>query len=183
MEKPSIVAAQRPAQTVQRQQRDDRARSPTTAVDDSHRDSPAWSEVVRRGRRGSRRGQGKRIIERRAQPTTPTATTSVMQTLSRTKLGKHQNPAAAWVKVDGARKVWGTLKSSTTASVKSAISRVCNNNTVKVKRKFKVGSGTQETQARWWYVLHDSEEALVSLETNWERLALQTSCMETGCML
>ena len=88
---------------------------------------------------------------------------------------------SSWVKVDGARKVWGTLKSCTAASVKSAISRVCNNNTVKVKRKFKTGSSTQGIQARWWYILQDSEEALVSLESNWERLALQTSCRLATC--
>ena len=71
------------------------------------------------------------------------------------------------MKVDGACKVWGILRSCTAASVKSAISRVCNNNTVKVKRKFKTGSGTQGIQAQWWYILHDSEEALVFLESNW----------------
>ena len=87
---------------------------------------------------------------------------------------------SSWVKVDRARKIWGILKSCTVASVKSAISRICKNSTVKVKRKVKTVSGVQ---TRWWFILHDSEEALVSLESNWEQLALQTSWRLVNCYM
>ena len=88
-----------------------------------------------------------------------------------------------WVKVDGARKIWGMLKSCTTASVKFAIFRICKNTTVKVKRKYKTDSRTTGVQSRWWFVLHDSEEALTSLESTWEQLALQTSWKLANCYM
>ena len=91
----------------------------------------------------------------------------------------------AWVKVSGARKVWSTIKSCTVTSVKSAISRVCKNDTVKVKRKVKNNPGDSNgaRSSRWWFILHDTEEALVTLEVNWEQLALQTSWKLMDCYM
>ena len=54
---------------------------------------------------------------------------------------------------------------------------------VKVKGKIKTSSGAPGTQARWYFILHDSEEALVALESNWERLALQTSWRLATCYM
>ena len=60
--------------------------------------------------------------------------------------------------------------------MKSAISRVCND-TVNVKRKLKTGEQTR------WFVLHDSEEALTSLESKWEQLEVQTSWKLVKCYM
>ena len=62
--------------------------------------------------------------------------------------------------------------------MKSAISRVCKNDTVNVKRKLKTGA-----QTRWWFVLHDRKEALASLESKWEQLEVQTSWKLAKCYM
>lgn len=154
----------------------------TTAVDAPQSDGPAWTEVVRR--RGSKRGQGRQTAQRTRAANANRSNSRSTNDANYTPNEAGQAPKpSSWVKVDGARKIWGTLKSCTVASVKSAISRVCNNNTVKVKRKIKTSSGTPGTQARWYFILHDSEEALVALESNWERLALQTSWRLAICYM
>ena len=151
----------------------------TSAVDTSQNGRP-WSEVVRRG---SRRGQGSqstrttRSTNNSHRPRSNGDATTQSETNQENRLTKPSN----WMKVAGARKVWGTLKSCTAASVKSAITRVCKNNTLKIKRKNKTVGSAHGIQTQWWYVLHDSEEALVSLESNWEQLALQTSWRLTPC--
>ena len=132
----------------------------------------SWSEVVRRGNRSN-------TMTSTRPPRRIQASNRQRSSNSRSNnQNQPKKPPGNWIKVDGARKIWGTLRSCTAASVKSAISRVCKNDTVKVKRKFKTG-----VQTRWWFVLHDSEAVLASLESNWGQLEVQTSWKLVNCYM
>ena len=74
------------------------------------------------------------------------------------------------VKVDGARRVWGTMRVCTEVTVKSVIERCCGIKTVRVRRKTSTRGGQH-----WWFVLHADEAVLSSLEENWKSVELQTS--------
>ena len=66
----------------------------------------------------------------------------------------------------------GTLKVCTVGTVKSVILRFCSNTTAKVKRKTKdVQPGRPP---KLWFVIHDSEQSLQSLESNWDLVHVQT---------
>lgn len=76
---------------------------------------------------------------------------------------------AAKVRVSGARRVWGTHWSCTSKAVIGAIAKLCGITPKSVKRKFVKNTSGKTT--RWWFVIHDSEEALINLE---DHLKLQT---------
>ena len=67
------------------------------------------------------------------------------------------------IRVIGARRVWGTLKSSNVKSVKSVIARVCKIGEVRVVRKDRLKPGTNKSM--WWYVVHAKESVPSDLET------------------
>ena len=54
------------------------------------------------------------------------------------------------VPVAGARKVWGTMKETTTAALSNSVKN------------------------RWWFVLRGGEDLLTKLESEWEYVQLQT---------
>ena len=112
-------------------------------------------------------GKGKEVSLRRSTNSSRTpCSNDDATTQPETNQDNRVTKPSNWVKVAGARKVWGKFKSCTAASVKSAITRVYKSNTLKVKRKNKTVGSAQGIQTRWWFILHDSEEALVSLESN-----------------
>ena len=74
--------------------------------------------------------------------------------------------------VEGAPRVWGTMRSTSSSLLKSALTKFSPSATLTVKRKT-VQSSTG-TEKWWWFVLHDSEEALKSLEEKWETINLYT---------
>ena len=81
--------------------------------------------------------------------------------------------------VNGARRIWGTLRSASAHIVKSTIvkvSKISDDNNLQVKRKYKT---LQNGRCKWWFVIHDSEEAMQDLEAKWESVRLQTGwCLE-----
>ena len=74
--------------------------------------------------------------------------------------------------VEGARRVWGTMKVTTTNSLKSVISKFCEVTAVKFKRKTVCDSAGQIK--RWWFVMHGSEDALQILDSKWGQIRAQT---------
>ena len=81
----------------------------------------------------------------------------------------------ARTRIDGARKVWGTHKSTTTGEVKGAISVLANIDPedLNVKRKFKMQDSRSNVQRfSWWFVLRADESILRGLEESWNTLAL-----------
>ena len=83
--------------------------------------------------------------------------------------------------VPGARRIWGTMRTCTVPTVVNSIARLTNvgDNVLKVKRKFKTGTDGKVT--RWWYVIHAEEACLQQLESEWQKVELQTSWKLEPC--
>ena len=90
-----------------------------------------------------------------------------------------QKKSAEKVRVQGARRVWGTLKLTTPSSLKSAISKFCPATSIQIKRKT-VCDNVGEVK-KWWFVIHAPEEVLVELDCEWEQLKLQTGWKLEPC--
>ena len=80
----------------------------------------------------------------------------------------------------GARKVWGTLRSTTTGAITNALKLIpeISPGSVTVKRKYKTlkGKGHNEGHVtKWWFILRGEEEMLQLLERKWSVIAMQTA--------
>ena len=85
------------------------------------------------------------------------------------------------VMVSGARRVWGTMKETTTAAVKNTIRRLSGcEMELKVRRKTKELSNNRYL---WWFVLHDDEERLQMLETAWGKVLMHTNWKLEPCLM
>ena len=84
-------------------------------------------------------------------------------------------------KVPGARRVWGTLKSTTPGAISSALKKLTTvGSQVTIKRKHRqLASG----HTRWWFVLRSEEEVLTQLEGEWERVGLQLAWKLEPCFM
>ena len=84
--------------------------------------------------------------------------------------------------VNGARRIWGTLKSASAYAVKNTLVKLstCSDaNKLQVKRKYKT---LQNGKCMWWFVIHHKEEVMQALEAEWESLKLQTGWCLERCM-
>ena len=72
------------------------------------------------------------------------------------------------VRVEGARRVWGTMKHTTTKTIGNAISCFYKIEDLKIKRKVRSNPSTQKQS--WWFVIHADEVLLNELESNWTPL-------------
>ena len=115
----------------------------------------------------------------RPRPAATGATTGAAN--GQTAAGATQGMQPNKVKVEGARRVWGTLRSTTTKSVSTTISKVCGMNPEKVKRKFKKNNSGRIV--RWWFVLHDSEKALSEMDAKWDQVHMHTSWKLEPCYM
>ena len=79
------------------------------------------------------------------------------------------NRLSTKIPVEGARRVWGTLKVTTTNAVKSVI---CSVASLKFKRKTVCDNAGQ--LKRWWFVMHGSEDALQILDGKWDQIQAHT---------
>ena len=83
----------------------------------------------------------------------------------------------ARTKVDGARRIWGTMNQTSVKTVQNAISRFCKMDGLSIKRKTKTGS----SKSSWWFVVHADEKVLCELESKWDEVHLHTSWMLQTC--
>jgi hypothetical protein len=85
------------------------------------------------------------------------------------------------VKVDGARRIWGTVPTCTAAAVAATISKLISHNLqLRVRRKTKPISGNK---VLWWFVVHGAESDLVTLEQNWDQVQTQTLWLLQNCYM
>ena len=88
------------------------------------------------------------------------------------------------VRACGVRRVWGTVKSCSSTAVKNTVSRLISAEAVPqignitVKRKYKRLPGNK---IRWWFLLYMDEDSLQKLESEWEKVSLQTSWKLEPC--
>ena len=131
-----------------------------------------WTAAVRRNAKQRRRDHNSTSKPRSRQPNSaPTGRAR------NERPGKPEEKQAAKVRVSGARRVWGTHWSCTAKAVNSAISKLCGITPNTVKRK--IVKSTSGKTTRWWFVIHDTEEVLTSLESKWDQLNYVRGC---GCM-
>ena len=79
------------------------------------------------------------------------------------------------VSIDNARKVWGTLRSTTCSAVTNAIKRLVSEplaETLLIKRKYKVNASGSIT--KWWYVVRGEKRDVELLERRWESISTHT---------
>ena len=81
--------------------------------------------------------------------------------------------------MEGARRVWGTMKHTTTKTIKNAISRFCKIEGLSIRRKVRNNPSTQKES--WWFVIHADEVLLNELESKWDSVNLQTSWVLQYC--
>ena len=86
----------------------------------------------------------------------------------------------AKVKVVGARRIWGTLKTCSPGAVSTTISKlVPTTGALRVKRKTK----RLANKSVWWFVVHCSESDLTLLEKSWGKIQSQTLWTLQECFM
>ena len=80
------------------------------------------------------------------------------------------------VPVSGARKVWGTMRETSTSAVITTLTKLTSmtSEQVQARRNFKSINGSSN-RIRWWFVLRGDEDILSILESEWEQVQLQTN--------
>jgi len=124
-----------------------------------------WNKVTRRGNKESGKGGVKQVHsmdsarhKSRNQP--PKETKHVHRT-----------------RVNGARKVWGTVRGTTKTAVENTLHTLTKipKNSLVIKRKYRTAQDNSNRVTRWWFVLRGEEEILAQLQEEWPVVALQTA--------
>ena len=88
------------------------------------------------------------------------------------------------VVVEGARRLWGTHQETVCTAVRKAICRLCHNYSstqqLRIRQKTK---SLPNNRLIWWFVLHDDEDKLKTLENSWEQIQLQTDWKIEPCYM
>lgn len=85
------------------------------------------------------------------------------------------------IKVDGARKIWGTVQSCSAGAIVATISRLIPTKVnIQVRRKTKTLANNKSV---WWFVVHGAEGDLTILEQEWDRVRDQTLWSLQNCYM
>ena len=79
--------------------------------------------------------------------------------------------------VKGARKIWGTLRHTTSFAIQNTLKALTKSgsNGLTVKRKFKTAPSDRNRVMKWWFVLRGEEQLLEQLQDEWPAVSTQTS--------
>ena len=150
-------------------------------------DTSPWSVVVRK--RNVEKGHGRggkgcmQPLNASVQPTpvgantSPSTTTLGASAQKATGSGEGRKQHHKRVAVTGARRVWGTVRATTSTAVKTTLQRLTTSSEdgMVVKRKYKTAKDNSKRVTRWWFVVRGTEEALKALEAEWPKVAAQTA--------
>ena len=127
---------------------------------------PTWSSVVKK----KRPRKDRPAMTARSNDGTSDASNRSKQSSESSISDLKANPKTK-VPVAGARKVWGTMKETTTAALSNTLKKLTSvSDQLQIKRKYKSNS----VKNRWWFVLRGGEDLLTKLESEWENVQLQT---------
>ena len=154
-------------------------------------ESNTWTEV-KRGRRMQIRGGGR--TNRNESRTNYTAVNANVQQegpLTRARTGENvrsdenartdtgksrpsnTSTSIQRTPINGVRRIWGTLKSTTPAAVSSTLKKLSpSSDRLVVRRKVREYDNSNKT--RWWFILRGDETILKKWEGDWERIQVQT---------
>ena len=152
-----------------------------------------WTEVVKRGRRqqhdGNIDGQSSSSCSDPPATAAERATAPAGMRMQRAKKpegGKvlsateHGTKPTQRTPVSGVRRVWGTLKSTTTAAVRSTLKKLWPaSDGLVVRRRVREYGASNKT--RWWFILKGDENTLKKLENEWARIRMQTNWKLEHC--
>ena len=80
------------------------------------------------------------------------------------------------VPVEGVRRVWGTMKATTTTAMTSTLQKLtCVGSQLLVRKK------TNFETSRWWFLLKGPEPTLCKLADEWDKVSLQTNWKLETC--
>ena len=145
----------------------------------------AASQVSDQGRRQPQRNRHK--PQRRGKPIANAAISHSTATLTGTSSATSStNPSQtaqqhARVRVEGARRIWGTHPHATTRTVANAIERFCKVDLQGLRVKRKTTRNAYSRKTSWWFVVHAEEVVLRDLEDKWDVLNTQTSWVLKPC--
>ena len=128
---------------------------------------PSWNVVVDRGSKrhpNKRREQGRGTAERK--DTNEPPETQPKQPSSRKR-----------VVISGARRIWGTMRTTTPTAVTNALNQLTTVDVTQltVKRKFKTAANNPTRIQKWWFVVRGEEDMLQQVEGAWNSVAMQTA--------
>ena len=140
-----------------------------------------WSEVVRNGKAKGNSSTHKekcgKVHQQRQQKTQKNTEKQEENSSHQSSQKPRQLPSSKRrMQISGARRIWGTLKTTTCAAVSSSLKRLISfSDQIKVKRKYKTARDNHAVAKKWWFILRGSEECLQQLENEWEPVATHTS--------
>lgn len=138
---------------------------------------PSWSQVVRRGKKKPlKQKQGAAYAE--SQSTEQSRVTRQADCLtSNEPRARKLNNARKSVKAVGARKIWGTLRTTTCTAVRNTLNSLTevSSNDLQIKRKYKTSRNNPVKVTKWWFVIRGEESMLQELEREWSVIAVQTA--------
>ena len=83
--------------------------------------------------------------------------------------------------VEGARRIWGTMKACPSSVILSTIAKVTEiKDELRIKKKTRNLPGNKLI---WWFVIHCDEETLCLLDTEWEKVHAQTGWSLQCCYM
>ena len=130
--------------------------------------STQWKTVGRRGKQSTTRS-------------VPENRNSVKQFSKPASVPRPERFVGPRARIDGVRHVWGTMKSSTSSTVSTALNRLTTlGSKLLVKRKYK---SLENGKTKWWFLVKGDESALMALESEWEKMEIQTSWKLEPCFL
>ena len=145
-----------------------------------------WNVVVGRRKGANGKGGSGAHMSSKSSGSKHNSHASHKQVAPRQAASNAQSSRRPKVMVQGKRKVWGTLRTTTEAAVKNTIRLICKvDEGIEVKRKYRLsGSGTHRANsenqpkphvAKWWFVISADESALDQLALSWSAVKLQTN--------
>ena len=131
----------------------------------------SWTKVVRRGNRQMVNPTGSR----------PQARATCIHPQQRDPQAQRQGSAQTFAgPVPDARRIWVTLKTTTTRAVEKFIGSLTKVPTSELKIKWKYKTTTDNLSSstqrvfRWWFVVRAKESILEQLQKEWHLVAMQT---------
>lgn len=165
-------------------------------------DTRPWTDVVSRGQRKTAvsalksksvaQGQTVQNVGIRSQPpsSSRSATVNPKPPTKSRGAGQHNRPSK---RIEGKRKIWGTMKTTSVAAVKNSLKVITKieSDSLSIKRKYKTctsGDGDTVRVSKWWFVVSGDEDFLQQLQKEWPSVKLQTNwslepvfCFDDSC--
>ena len=106
------------------------------------------------------------------QPQQPTGRAPASSVKHSNSSNRRHGESRGKIKVEGARRIWGTIKNCSSKAVLATISKLTSTRLqLTIKRKTKE---LASNKMLWWFVVHGAERDLSTLETEWEKVHDQT---------